>query len=133
VLQTQAVIPVEILFDIFVLAYSDLQIRLGNPINNKTAGRVEIYHPSFGWGTACGYLRWTEVEGGVVCRQLNFTGVSAVIRYSYYYGAGSGPVLLDNIKCTGNETYIWEFSHNGWNVYHPSCAYHHFDVGVDCY
>jgi hypothetical protein len=18
-------------------------------------------------------------------------------------------------------------------VYHPSCAYHHFDVGVDCY
>ncbi|CAB3992175.1 deleted in malignant brain tumors 1 -like, partial [Paramuricea clavata] len=114
--------------------YSDLQIRLVNPINNKTAGRVEIYHPSFGWGTACHWLgRWTEVEGGVVCRQLNFTGANAVMWNSYPYGGGSGPVLLWNIQCTGNETYIWECSHNGWNVYNPYCDRHGSDVGVDCY
>ena len=71
-----------------------------NTINNKTAGRVEIYHPSFGWGTACGLFRWTEVEGAVVCRQLNFTGANAVVKNSNPYGAGSGPILFDNIKCT---------------------------------
>jgi hypothetical protein len=132
VLWTQAVIPVEISFDIFVLAYSDLQIRLVNTINNKTAGRLEIYHPSFGWGTACGFSRWTEVEGAVVCRQLNFTGANAVIKYSRPYGAGSGPILFDNIKCTGNESFIWECSHRGWNVYSPWCS-HLNDVGVDCH
>jgi deleted-in-malignant-brain-tumors protein 1 len=131
VLQTQAVIPVEISFDIFVLAYSDLQIRLVNPINNKTAGRVEIYHPSFGWGTICVGLPWTKVEGGVVCRQLNFTGANAANSNSY--GGGSGPILLYIIKCTGNESYIWECSHRGWNVYAPYCATHSNDAGVDCY
>ena len=126
-------LPVEISFDIFVIAYSDLQIRLVNPNSNKT-GRVKIYHPSFGWGTVCGIWGWTKVEGGVVCRQLNFTGANAVMSLWYHYGyrAGSGPVLLDNIKCTGNETYIWECSHNGWNVYHPKCDTHRYDVGVDC-
>jgi hypothetical protein len=131
VLWTQAVIPAEILFDIFVLAYSDLQIRLVNTINNKTAGRVEIYHPSLGWGTVCGWFRWTEVEGAVVCRQLNFTGANAVMKNIHPYGAGSGPILFDSIKCTGNESFIWECSHRGWNVYHPVCD-HSDDVGVDC-
>ena len=132
-LRTHAVIHFEISFDIFVIAYSDLQIKLVNPINNNT-GRVEIYHPSFGWGTVCGLFRkWTKVEGRVVCRQLNFTGANAVIWHSNYYGRGSGPILLGNIKCTGNESYIWECSHLGWNVYDPNCDLHRFDVGVDCY
>jgi hypothetical protein len=131
VLWTQAVLPVEISFDIFVVAYSDLQIRLVNPINNKTAGRIEIYHPSFGWGTVCGWRRWTEVEGGVVCRQLNFTDANAVLEISRPYGEGSGPILLDITKCTGNESHIWECSHRGWNV-HYDCN-HNDDVGVDCY
>jgi hypothetical protein len=121
----------EISFDIFVLAYSDLQIRLVNPIKNKTAGRVEIYHPSFGWGTVCGWRRWTEVEGGVVCRQLNFTDANAVMQNSRPYGEGIGPILLDITKCTGNESHIWECSHRGWNV-HYYCS-HNDDVGVDCY
>jgi hypothetical protein len=130
VLWTQAVLPVEISFDIFVIAYSDLQIRLVNSTNNKTAGRVEIYHPYFGWGTACGWLHWTDTESGVVCRQLGFTGMNAT-RKNAYYGEGSGPILLDNVKCTGNESYIWECSHRGWNV-HLACN-HSDDVGVDCY
>ena len=130
-LRTQAVIPVEISFDIFVIAYSDLHIRLVNPKKNNT-GRVEIYHPSFGWGTVCG-SHWTKVEGGVVCRQLNFTGANAVMQNSNYYGAGSGPILLENIKCTGNKSYIWECSHRGWNVYLSACDTHIYDVGVDCY
>ena len=126
---TSNIIRVEISFNIFVIAYSDLQIRLVNPINNNT-GRVEIYHPSFGWGTVCGDSDWTKVEGGVVCRQLNFTRANAVNSNSY--GGGSGPILLDNIKCTGNESYIWECSHRGWNSYRYGCDTHSYDVGVDC-
>ncbi|CAB4009280.1 deleted in malignant brain tumors 1 -like [Paramuricea clavata] len=115
------------------LAYSDLQIRLVNPKNNKTAGRVEIYHPSFGWGTVCGLPPWTIVEGGVVCRQLNFTGANATMWYKSPYGQGSGPTLLNNIKCTGNESYIWDCSQPGWNVYDSLCDDLDLDVGVDCY
>ena len=70
------------------------------------------------------------MEGGVVCRQLNFTGANAVNWNSYV--AGSGLVLLHDIKCTGNESYIWECSHRGWNVYYSDCASHRYDVGVDC-
>ncbi len=43
---------------------------------------------------------------------------------------GSGPILLDNVQCTGNESYIWNCSHRGWNVHYCS---HSYDVGVDCY
>ena len=52
-----------------------MQIRLGNSqkYSNKTGGRVEIYHPSFGWGTVSD-SGWSEADSGVVCRQLGFTG-----------------------------------------------------------
>ena len=75
------------------------------------------------------------MEGGVVCRQLNFTGAQAVSWRSdeqmIGYEIASGPILLDNIKCTGNESYIWDCSHRGWNA-HYACS-HHYDVHVDCY
>jgi deleted-in-malignant-brain-tumors protein 1 len=104
---------------------------LVNPKNKRTAGRVEVFHPSFGWGTVCGLNRWTDTEGSVLCRQLGFTGVNATRKYAYY-GRGIGPILLNNIRCTGNESYIWECSHHGWNVYPMYCG-HWFDLGVDCY
>ena len=101
-------------------------------MNNKT-GRLEIYHPSFGWGTVC-RLEWDDTDSGVVCRQLGFTGENAT---SYgavgaYNGEESAPILLDRFKCTGNESYIWNCSHSGWNNAHPACRHSH-DVGVDCY
>ena len=100
---------------------------LVNPARNNS-GRVEIYHPSFGWGTVCGY-NWDDTESGVVCRQLGFTGVRAT-RRNAYYGQGSGPTLLDIVECTGNESYIWDCSHAGWNFVDRS---HYWDIGVDCY
>jgi hypothetical protein len=73
------------------------------------------------------------VEGGVVCRQLNFTGANATMHYKNPYGEGSGPTLLGNIQCYGNESYIWDCSHRGWNVYDAACDFLDCDVGVDCY
>ena len=99
-----------------------------NPANNNT-GRVEIYHLSFGWGTVCASIKWDDTESGVVCRQLGFAGASATRKYAHY-GQGSGPTLLYNVQCTGDESYIWDCSHRGWNA--VICD-HSSDVGVDCY
>ena len=115
------------MFNLFISAYSDLKVRLVNAANNNT-GRVEIFNPSFGWGTVCDDY-WDNSASAVVCRQLGFDGVSATRKYAYY-GQGSGPILLDDVRCTGNESYIWECSHNGWNI--ENCR-HSEDVGVDCY
>ena len=99
-----------------------------NTANNKT-GRVEIFHPSFGWGTVCGSWNWDDTESDVVCRQLGFAGVNKT-RKNAYYGKGSGPILLHNVRCSGDESYIWDCRHLGWNVHY--CG-HYYDVGVDCY
>ncbi|CAB4042033.1 deleted in malignant brain tumors 1 -like, partial [Paramuricea clavata] len=105
---------------------SDLQLRLANTKSNRT-GRVEIFHPSFGWGTVCDDA-WNDADSGVVCRQLGFTGVYAT-REEAYYGRGTGSILLDDVKCTGKESFIWDCSHPGWNKH--NCG-HYEDVGVDC-
>ncbi len=101
---------------------------MANSTNNKT-GRVEIYHPSFGWGTVCDDY-WDDTDSRVVCRQLGFSGVNAT-RNEAYFGEGTGQILLDNVQCTtGNESYIWNCIHGGWNVHD---CYHYEDAGVDCY
>ena len=101
-------------------------MRLANTKNNRT-GRVEIFHPSFGWGTVCDD-GWDDTDSRVVCRQLGFSGVNAT-RTRAYYGEGTGSILLEMVKCTGNESFIWDCSHRGWNVH---ICDHSEDVGVDC-
>jgi len=46
------------------------------------------------------------------------------------YGPGTGPILLDAVRCMGNETSIANCSHYGWNVYY-NCD-HSKDVSVSC-
>ena len=100
--------------------------------NSKTSknntGRIEIYNPSFGWGTVCDD-NWDDIDSDVVCRQLGFTGANAT-RADAYFGQGSGPILLDEVECTGSEAYIWDCSHDEWNDH--DCS-HFEDVGVECY
>lgn len=42
---------------------------------------------------------------------------------------GSGPILLDNLQCTGNEYTLFDCVHLPWGTY--NCD-HDEDVGVDC-
>jgi hypothetical protein len=102
-------------------------MRLIDTTENNKIGRVEIFHPSLGWGTVCDD-EWDDTDSGVVCRQLGFAGVN-VTRNRAYYGEGTGPILLDDVKCTDNESFIWDCSHVGWNMH--NCV-HNEDVGVDC-
>ena len=46
-----------------------------------------------------------------------------------YYGKGYGKILLDDVRCTGNETDINDCSHRPWSSH--NCG-HDEDVGVQC-
>ena len=72
---------------------------------------------------------WDINEAKVVCRQLGFSGASSA-KTSAAYGQGIGPTLLDDLKCTGSERYLWDCPHGGWGV--EDCS-HSEDAGVVCY
>lgn len=100
-------------------------IRLvGGPTVNE--GRVEIAYENK-WGTICDDL-WTIEEGNVVCRSLGYTSASSVTT-SASFGAGTGPIWLDNMSCTGSEDYLEECQHGGWGIH--NCG-HSEDAGVVC-
>ncbi len=103
------------------------KIRLAGT-SDASRGRVEIYHPSYGWGTVCDD-DFDMADGNVTCRQLGYSAARSV-HSSAHYGRGTGEILLDDIGCTGAESFIWHCSHLGWAKH--NCA-HNEDLSVDCY
>jgi len=45
------------------------------------------------------------------------------------YGAGQGPIWIDDVRCSGSESNIANCSHRGWGVH--GCQ-HHEDASVSC-
>ncbi|XP_059551547.1 neurotrypsin [Myotis daubentonii] len=89
-------------------------------------GRVELYHAGQ-WGTVCDD-QWDDADAEVICRQLGLSGVARAWTRAYF-GAGSGPVLLDEVRCTGNELAIEECPKGSWGEH--NCG-HGEDAGVSC-
>lgn len=46
-----------------------------------------------------------------------------------FFGLGTGPIFLDEIGCTGNETRLLDCPHDGAGIY--NCL-HFEDIGVRC-
>ncbi|XP_071958874.1 uncharacterized protein [Antedon mediterranea] len=100
-------------------------------------GRLEIWWYTSGcwlycedrweWGTVCDdYFDMNDAN--VACRSMGYVGASHVWS-SAHFGAGSGPIWLDDVNCVGHESHLWHCSTPGWG--NNNCD-HGEDVGVTC-
>merc|ERR1719348_2744756 len=100
-----------------------------------SAGRLEVFREGE-WGTVCDDAApGAAVSGGdqgdnkmanVVCKMLGFA--SGRVHIHAEYGEGDGPIWMDKVNCSGDESNIFDCPHNNSNV----CT-HNEDIGVSCY
>ena len=128
--------------------YGDVRLEGGS---DQYEGRVEVCINDQ-WGTVCDDF-WDSTDATVICKQLGYayTGSKCIIcRHcrlimnssssvtvyvggraytNAYFGAGSGPIFLDDVQCTSTASKLLEcpsrpiLSHN---------CLHSADAGVGC-
>nr|XP_044997647.1 deleted in malignant brain tumors 1 protein-like [Jaculus jaculus] len=103
----------------------DLPLRLAGG-QDRCEGRLEVRHQGV-WGTVCDD-RWNIKNARVVCRLLG-CGRALGAPGRGHFGPGSGPILMDEVRCSGNEDALDHCAHAGWA--HHNC-HHNKDAGVVC-
>ena len=100
-------------------------VRIGRLVGGtgKHEGRIEVYINAK-WGTVCDD-QFDIKDGHVACKQMGFRGAKSIKKF----GPGSGSIHLDDLKCTGNETDLFDCPHSGVGAH--NCG-HSEDVGVVC-
>ncbi|KAM7009826.1 scavenger receptor cysteine-rich domain-containing protein DMBT1-like, partial [Tautogolabrus adspersus] len=111
--------------DAGVICEAAAPVRLVNS-NNRCSGRVEVYHDGQ-WGTVCDDA-WDLRDANVVCRQMDCGSARSALQNAAF-GPGSGPIWLDDVGCSGNETSITECRHPGFGSH--NCQ-HAEDASVIC-
>lgn len=82
------------------------------------------------------YLPFCQLHAHVIYNlaTLSYYGVSfsswGEFRSASYYGEGSGPIHMDNVNCTGDETSFFDCDYLDLNNH--NCG-HDEDTGVDCF
>ncbi|KAJ3606365.1 hypothetical protein NHX12_025886 [Muraenolepis orangiensis] len=93
---------------------------------NQCSGRLEVFHHNL-WGTVCDD-EWEMDSANVVCRQLG-CGEALSFFGSSEFGAGGGPIWLDNVVCSGEEEALNQCPHQPFGE--NNCG-HSEDVGIIC-
>ncbi|KAK7106900.1 hypothetical protein V1264_014924 [Littorina saxatilis] len=97
--------------------------------SRPTKGRLEVQVNNSTWGTVCDDHFDTK-DAIVACRMLNMIkGFEPVLVKDYNSTGQTGPVLLDDLHCSGVEYDLDLCKHRP--VGHHSC-HHYEDVGIDC-
>ena len=79
------------------------------------------------WGTICDD-NWDMKDAHVVCYELGFSKALRAPTEAHF-GAGSGPIWLDEVQCVGTENSLTSCRHNGWNIHNCN---HNEDASVIC-
>lgn len=92
-------------------------IRLRNGSQTTViAGRIEICINNQ-WSAIC-TQGWSDLDATVACKQLGqLTVTSQGIRQAeFWFGRGDAPILISNVRCSGNEETIsnctFDFQHD---------------------
>ncbi|KAJ6653017.1 hypothetical protein lerEdw1_010222 [Lerista edwardsae] len=101
------------------------EMRLVNSSSN-CSGRVEVFHNGQ-WGTICDD-RWGIQEATVVCRHMG-CGEARAGMNGAYFGRGAGPIWLDFVACTGNESALHQCHALRWG---PNKCWSEGGAGVVC-
>jgi hypothetical protein len=85
-----------------------------------TEGRVEVCFNNE-YGAVCDDL-WDDLDAGVVCRQLGYSGTVHDATLRSHFSTGRRDIVLDNVICQGTESLLSECSltHNTSGI--TSCA-----------
>lgn len=94
---------------------------------SRCSGRLEVWH-SGRWGTVCDDS-WDLRDSAVVCRELGCGGARQPDPAAGRFGWGAGPIWLDDVRCVGTETSLFQCPAAPWGKH--NCA-HNEDVGVTC-
>jgi len=90
-------------------------------------GRVEICYNNT-WGTVCDD-DWDTADANVACGQLGFSQSGSIARSNAFFGQGTGPIFLDDVRCLGTEAQLGNCPNNGIGIH--NCG-HYEDAGVTC-
>ncbi|XP_052410566.1 deleted in malignant brain tumors 1 protein-like [Carassius gibelio] len=90
------------------------------------SGRVEVRHNGI-WGTVCDD-GWDLTDAAVVCREMGCGNVTEA-KSAAYFGQGSGPVWMRNVRCNGTESTLKNCVLSG--RFQQNCS-HEKDAGVIC-